>query len=186
MLYRYYNHPQAAHASKAALSATFDIGFEKGDGVNGFSSDAVNGPAQYFVSAMVYNRVWFAHNKWAWTIGGGWMTNPGRYLVLAPPGEASPIPNPNNPTAPLNPNAFTTNAGDAFTGWDCSTNLSYMPNQSIEFRLEAVHREASVNYFAGSGGVTSVTGYTYTPSSTFVPDLVKSENRIIAAVLFRL
>ncbi len=185
-LYRYYNHPQSSHASKAALSATFDIGFEKGDGVNGFSSDPVKGPAQYFISAMVYNRVWFGHNKWAWCAGGGWMTNPGRYLVLAPPGEASPIPNPTNPTQPLNPNAFTTNPGDAFTGWDCSTNLSYLPNQSIEFRLEFVHREASVNYFAGSGGVTSPSGYTYTPAFNFVPDLVKTENRIIAAVLFRL
>jgi hypothetical protein len=120
------------------------------------------------------------------------MTNPGRYLVLAPTGDASPFPNPYNPTQPAGTHPFTENAGDQFTGWDYSTNIDWMPNQSISFRLELVHRESSVPYFAGAGGVTSPTGYTYTafgPGTAYpnwAPDLVKSENRIILAILFRI
>lgn len=194
MLWRYFNRPNAHHGvNKMALSLTGDIGFEKGDGVNGFSDGGVNNPAQYFVSWMIYNRVWFAHNKLAWCVGGGWMKNPGRYLVLAPTGDASPFPNQYNPTQPAGTHPFTENAGDQFTGWDCSTNISWMPNQSIEFRLEYVHRESSVPYFAGPGGVTSPSGYTYTPlpntpanPNAWVPDLTTSENRIIMAILFRL
>jgi hypothetical protein len=156
--------------------------------VNGFrNGDSIQGPAQNFISAMFYNRIWFGHSKWAWCVGGGWMTNPGRYLVLAPTGDASPFPNPYDPTQPAGTHPFTENPGDQFTGWDCSTNISWMPNQSIEFRLEYVHRAANVDYFAGHGGVTSPTGYTYTPlPSGWTPDLVKSEDRIIFALLFRL
>ena len=62
-----------------------------------------------------------------------------------------------------------------------------MPNQSIIFRVEFVYRNASVPYFAGPGGVTSQTGYSITPlDPNWRPDLVKSEGRIIVAMLFRL
>jgi len=190
-LWRYYNHPQSKGITKMALSLTGDIGYETGDGVNGFKDDPVKGPAQYFMSAMIYNRVWFAHNKWAWCIGGGVMNNPGRYLVLAPTGDASPLPNPYNPTqngGTSGTHPFTQNPGDQFSGWDASTNISWMPNQSIEFRLEYVHREADHPYFAGHGGVTSPSGYTTTPIPVtgWAPDLVKTEDRIIIAILFRL
>jgi hypothetical protein len=190
---RYYNNPKSTGITKMAFSSTFDIGAENGDGVTGFTADnAANGTfAQNFVSWMVYNRIWFAKNKLAWCIGGGWMTNPGRYLVLAPTGAASPFPNPYNPTQPISPSAFTENAGDQFTGWDYSTNISWMPNQSFEVRLEYVHRHSSVPYFAGSGGVTSPTGYTYTafgPGTAYpnwTPDLVNFEDRVIMALLVR-
>jgi Putative beta-barrel porin-2, OmpL-like. bbp2 len=187
-LYRYYNHPASKGVTKMAFSITGDIGSESGGGVNGFdNSDPVNNPAQYFVSWMVYNRVWFAKSKLAWCIGGGWMTNPGRYLVLAPTGDASPFPNPYNPTQAAGTHPFTENPGDKFTGWDCSTNLSWLPNQSVEFRIEYVHRAADVPYFAGHGGVTSPSGYTYTAlPSGWAPDLTKTEDKIIVAALFRL
>lgn len=185
-LLRYYNHPASNGISRVALSATFDIGFENGGGVKAFNGDSAT-PSQNFMSAMVYNRVWFCKNKFAWTIGGGYMTNPGRYLVLYPTGDASPLPNPNNPTQTEGTHPFSANPGDEFSGWDCSSNFDWMPNQSITFRVEYVHREASVPYFAGHGGVTSPTGYTTTPiPSGWQPDLVTSENRIIFAALFRL
>jgi hypothetical protein len=188
LLVRYYNKPQSNGITRMAFSLTGDLGFEKGGGVNGFSNgDSSKGPAQYFASAMFYNRVWFAHGKMAWTIGGGVMTNPGRYLVLYPTGQASPLPDPNNPTQTEGAFPFSANPGDKFTGWDCSTNLDFMPNQSITFRIEYVHRHANVPYFAGPGGVTSQTGYsTSLLDPNWRPDLVKSEDRIIAAVLFRL
>lgn len=188
LLVRYLNKPESKGINKMAFSLTGDIGFEKGGGVNGFdNSNPSNNPAQYFASAMFYNRIWVGQNKFAWTFGGGYMTNPGRYLVLCPTGQASPLPNPTDPTKTEGAFPFTANAGDKFEGWDCSTNLDFMPNQSITFRVEYVHRESSVPYFAGKGGVTSQTGYSTTPlDANWRPDLVKSEDRIILAMLFRL
>jgi hypothetical protein len=188
LLYKYFDKPTSKGISKMAFSLTADFGFEKGGGVNGLKNgDSIAGPAQYFASAMFYNRIWFFKNKIAWTIGGGVMTNPGRYLVLYPTGQASPLPNPNNPTQTEGAFPFSANPGDAFKGWDCSTNIDFMPNQSITFRIEAVYRHSSVPYFAGAGGVTSQTGYsTAVLDPTWRPDLVKSEFRIIAALLFRI
>jgi hypothetical protein len=187
-LVRYYNKPESKGISRMALSVTGDFGFEKGGGVNGLKDgDSLQGPAQYFASAMIYNRIWFFKNKFAWTIGGGIMTNPGRYLVLYPTGQASPLPDPNNPTKTEGAFPFSASPGDKFQGWDCSTNLDIMPNQSLTFRIEIVHRVSSVPYFAGSDGVTSQTGYSTTPlDPNWRPDLVKSETRIIFALLFRL
>lgn len=188
ILVRYYNKPNAKGITKMAFSLTGDFGFEKGGGVNGFrDGDSSQGPAQYFASAMFYNRIWFAKNKCAWTIGGGFMTNPGRYLVLYPTGQASPLPNPNNPTQTEGAFPFSANPGDKFSGWDCSTNFDFMPNQSITFRLEFVYRNSNVPYFAGRGGVTSQTGFSTTSlDPNWRPDLVKSESRLILAILFRL
>jgi hypothetical protein len=62
-----------------------------------------------------------------------------------------------------------------------------MPNQSLTLRFEFVHRESSVPYFAGRGGVTAPGGYATTDlPADWRPDLVKSENRLIFAMLFRL
>lgn len=188
MLVRYIEQPNAKKMSRAACSLTADFGYEKGGGVNGFKTgDSLLGPAQYFASLMFYNRIWFAKNKFAWTLGGGFMTNPGRYLVLYPTGQASPLPNPNNPTQTEGLFPFSANPGDKFKGWDVSTNFDWMPNQSLTFRMEFVYRHSSVPYFAGSGGVTSQTGYsTSVLDPNWRPDLVKSESRIILALLFRI
>lgn len=187
VLLRYFNQPRSSGISMMAFSLTGDLGFEKGGGVNGFSSSASKGPAQYFLSTMAYNRTWFGRNKFAWTIGGGIMTNPGRYLVLAPAGQASPLPDANNPTQTEGKYPFDTSPGTTFTAWDCSTNFDWMPNQSFLFRLEFVHRHANVPYFAGPGGVTSPDGYTTTSlPPDWRPDLRRSEDRIILALLFRL
>jgi len=187
LLIKYFDCAESNKVSKMAFSLTGDLGFEKGDGVNGFKNDSLKGPAQYFLSAMFYNRIWFCKNKLAWTLGGGLMTNPGRYLVLYPTGQASPLPDPNNPTQTEGAFPFSADPGDLFTGWDCSTNFDWMPNQSLLFRFEWVHRHSSVPYFAGAGGVTSQTGYsTTTLDPNWRPDLRKHEERIIFALLFRL
>ena len=188
LLLRYFNKPESKGINKMAFSLTGDFGFEKGGGVNGLSDgNTIEGPAQYFASAMFYNRIWFAKNKIAWTVGGGIMTNPGRYLVLYPTGQASPLPNPNDPTKTEGTFPFSANPGDKFEGFDYSTIIDFMPNQSITFRIEYVHRESSVPYFAGKGGVTSQTGFTTsTLDPNWRPDLVKSEDRIVLAMLFRL
>ncbi|HTH57684.1 MAG TPA: outer membrane beta-barrel protein [Cyclobacteriaceae bacterium] len=192
VLVRYYNRPSHKGITKMAFSMTSDIGWEQGGGVSGFRESDPTKPAQYFLSAMFYNRVWFAKGKMAWTLGGGWMKNPGRYLVLYPTGQASPLPNPNNPTQTSGAFPFDTAPGTQFEGWDCSTNIDFLPSQHMTFRVELVHRESSVPYFAGPGGVTSPDGYTTTafgPGTAYPnwrPDLTKCETKIILALLFRL
>jgi hypothetical protein len=62
-----------------------------------------------------------------------------------------------------------------------------MPSDNLTFRTEIVYRNASVPYFAGRGGVTSQNGLTTTPlAPDWRPDLVRSETRIIIALLYRL
>jgi len=186
VLFRYFQRPGKGLV-RAAFSLTGDIGFEKGGGVNGFSSGDPSNPAQYFMSAMFYNRIWFAGGRWAWTLGGGFMKNPGRYLVLYPTGQSSPLPDPTTPTKTQGAFPFSANPGDPFEGWDCSTNLDFLPDQHLTFRLELVHRESSVPYFAGHGGVTSQTGYsTAVLDPSWRPDLVRCETKVILAVLLRM
>jgi hypothetical protein len=186
-LVRYYRRPGTKGVSQMAFSITGDIGFEKGGGVNGFSDADPTMPAQYFTSLMAYHRMWFGEKKFAWTVGGGYMKNPGRYLVLYPTGQASPLPDPNNPTQSAGQFPFSANPGDPFEAWDISTNMDYMPTQGMTLRAEWVHREASVPYFAGPGGVTSQNGMSTAPlDPTWRPDLVKSESKVIFALLFRL
>src|SRR5678815_791082 len=101
---------------------------------------------------MAYHRAWFDHDKYALTIGGGAIKNPGRYLVLLPPI--------NGATAFSGTPYFTVNAGDQFKAWDSSLTFDYMPDQYTTFRFELNHRESHVPYFAGAGGVTPPGGNT--------------------------
>ena len=167
--YRYFNQPKS-FLDRAAFSVTGDIGFEQGEGVTAFGGSG--GPEQNFVSAMAYHRLWFNDNHFGWTVGGGFIHNPGRYLVLVPTGEAA--------------KSFDTSPGTKFDGWDASTTFDWMPDEYQTWRLEFVHRQASIPYFAGHGGVTSPDGYVGTPLNGWLPDQVKSENRIILAFLLRL
>jgi len=184
--YRYLNRPQSKGVTQMAFSLTGDIGFESGGGVKAFNGNATT-PTQNFMSLMFYNRTWFNKGKIAWTIGGGMMTNPGRYLVLYPTGQASPLPSHNDPTKTEGAYPFETSPGTQFKGWDASTNIDFMPNKSFTFRIEYVIRNANVPYFAGRGGVTSQDGLTTTIlSNDWRPDLVKKEQRLILALLFRL
>ncbi len=180
---RYLNRP-GGFVNRAAFSVTQDAGYETGGGVGGFSGRG--GPKQYFLSGMIYHRLWMIEDHIGWTVGGGYINNPGRYLVLAPTGDANPMPNPFNPTQTIGTHPFTASPGEPFHGWDCSTTLDWMPNDLLTWRIEVVHRETDVPYFAGPGGVTSPDGYTTTAlPSTWHPDLVRSENRFIAAILVR-
>jgi hypothetical protein len=157
--------------SKAAFSFTFDLGFENGGGVHPFNGTE-DEPAQNFISAMIYNRFWFGkEEKLAWTIGGGYINNPGRYLALLPPGKG----------------VLTQNPGDPFEGWDLSTGFQYMPNEFNTFGIEFVSRHTNTPYFSGPGGLTSPDGWNppIGSSESFNADLVKDENRIILSSIFR-
>lgn len=191
MLIRYYNRPGSRGLSRAAFSATFDLGFEQGDGVAAFHGSGTQGSCtndtpceQDFISGMGYNVLWFWKNRLSWLLGRGFIHNPGRYLVLVPTGLAA--------------STFDTSAGTQFDGWDISSNVSLYPTENLTFRLEISHHEASVPYYAGPGGVTGPDGYKcgglYNPDGIistcapvgWLPDLVKTETKLIFAMLFRL
>lgn len=166
------NSLQVKYAERAAFSVTVDAGCESGAGVRCSS--------QYFLGVMAYHRLWLAGEKLGVTMGGGAMTNPGRYLVLMPPV--------NGATAYTGTPYFTSNPGDPFTGWDLSATFDYMPDDLVTFRAEANLRHASVPYFAGPGGVTPPGGNTGAPGSLvegWSPDLRKSEQRVTLAMLVK-
>ena len=176
--YKYYD-SKTARISKAALTLTGDMGCETGGGVSCFGNGK-NGPKQSFLGFMLYNRLWFDRDRYALTVGGGRINNPGRYLVLLPPI--------NGATAASGTPYFTENPGDQYKAWDASVTADYMPSQYFTYRLEYNHRDANVPYFSGPGGVTPPGGNTGAPGSVVAgwsPDLRKSENRTTLAFLLK-
>jgi hypothetical protein len=130
---------------------------------------------------MVYNRSWFHNDQFGLTLGGGAMSNPGRYLVLMPPI--------NGATAFSGTPYFTENPGDQFKAWDVSATFDVMPNEFATFRFEFNHRAANVPYFAGLGGVTPPGGNTGALGSVvpdWSPDLRKTETRLNLALLVKM
>jgi len=170
---------------KAAFSLTGDAGCETGGGVSctGNRKNALGQIVAYkqsFLGYMVYNRLWFQHDRYGVTLGGGQINNPGRYLVLLPPI--------NGATAASGTPYFTQNPGDPYKAWDASGTFDYMPSQYITFRWEFDHRAANVPYFSGPGGITPAGGNIGAPGSLvprFTPDLRKTENRINLALLVK-
>ena len=158
---------------KAAFTFTADAGCEVGVGTNPVDAGTNvschgNKPApasagggtaykQYFIGYMFYNRVWWDKDKYAFTLGGGQMSNPGRYLTLLPPI--------NGATATSGTPYFTENPGDPYTAWDGTGTFDYMPNQYITFRTELGYRHASVPYWTGRGGITPPGGNNGSPAN---------------------
>ena len=183
---KYYDNPGRL-LDKAAFSFTGDLGCESGGGVSCFGNTVkvvggqrIVNPKQSFVGYMIYNRLWFHKDRYAVTLGGGQINNPGRYLVLLPPI--------NGATAISGTPYFTENPGDPYKAWDMTATYDYMPSQYITFRWEYNHRAANVPYFTGRGGVTPPGGNTGPLGSTvpgWTPDLRKDENRLNLAILVK-
>jgi hypothetical protein len=176
---KYYDKPTAA-VSKAAFTFTFDAGCEFGGGVSCHGGSPAS-PSQNFLGFMAYHRVWFDRDKYGLTIGGGRISNPGRYLVLMPPI--------NGATAFSGSPYFTENPGDSYKAWDLQVATDYAPQPYVTFRLEYNHRHANVPYFSGPGGVTPPGGNQGAPGSqvaNWSPDLVKDENRVTLALLVKM
>ncbi len=175
---KYYDHPEN-FLSKAAFSLTGDMGCEHGGGVS-CAGNSAKGPKQDFLGFMLYNRLWFHRDRYGFTVGGGKINNPGRYLVLLPPI--------NGATAASGTPYFTENPGDPYKAWDLSETFDYLPSQYLTFRWEFDHRAANVPYFSGKGGITPPQGNTGAPGSLvpgFTPDLVKDENRLDLSILVK-
>ena len=218
---KYYDRPEK-FLDKMAFSFTGDLGCEYG-GRGSFVSaqgriinnntnchhNTATSSKQTFAGWMLYNRWWFKKDTYGVTLGGGAMSNPGRYLTLLPPI--------NGADAITGSPYFTQNPGDPFKGWDTSLTFDYMPKQYITFRAEYGYRHANVGYWSGRGGITpgdntlpstipnpsagSVVGTTtFTPgpflsptpgftcvagSSGFCPDLRKDEPSMRYAIMVK-
>ncbi len=181
---KYYDHPER-FLDKMAFSLTGDVGCESGGGVNCTTNkkDAKGNIIDYkqsFLGFMLYNRWWFHKDRYGFTVGGGKINNPGRYLVLLPPIDGA--------TATTGTPYFTENPGDPFKAWDISGTYDYMPSQYITFRWEFNHRHSNVPYWSGPGGVTPPGGNNGSPGTTipgWFPDLRKTEDRASMAILVK-
>jgi hypothetical protein len=175
IMLKYYEDKGAAF-SKMAGSLTVDAGCEWG----GHEALHVDCMSQYFLGFMAYQRFWFAGDQLGLTVGGGAITNPGRYLVLVPPV--------NGATAFSGTPYFTAAPKDKYGAWDMQVTADYMPREFLTFRLEFNHRAANVPYFAGANGVTPPGGNQGSPGSQVAgwsPDLVNTENRLTAAMMVK-
>jgi len=165
---KYYDQPKNFF-DKAAFTFTADAGCEYGGGpAIGYynpqglspemgSADTYTGgvnchnshdgkPKQMFIGTMAYTRFWFKKDRYAVTLGGGLMNNPGRYLTLLPPI--------NGATAITGTPYYTENAGDRAQMHDGTVTFDYMPSQFITFRLESGYRYSDTPYWTGRGGIT--------------------------------
>jgi hypothetical protein len=190
--YKYYENP-ARFMHRAAFTVTEDVGCETG-GTAQAGGNVVcthgyingRGPSQNFMGIMAYNRWWFDKDRYAFEIGGGIMSNPGRYLVLLPPinGANATSGTPYFPEAP----------GLPFKAYDYQIGFDYFPSQWVTWHVEFTQRGSNVPYFSGPGGITpDVTPGTYinegSPGSYvpgFTPDLVKQERRWIFSLMVKL
>jgi putative OmpL-like beta-barrel porin-2 len=218
---KYYDHPEKT-LDKMAFSLTGDLGCEYGGRGNFVSAqgrtinnnvnchhNTATSSKQTFAGWMLYNRFWFKKDQYAITIGGGAMSNPGRYLTLLPPI--------NGADAITGSPYFTQNPGDPYKGWDTTITFNWMPRQYITFLTEFGYRHANVPYWSGRGGITpgdnlfpstipnpgggslvgnttfvpgpflsATPGFTCVPGSTgFCPDLRRDEPSIRSAIMVK-
>jgi hypothetical protein len=169
---------------KIAFTVTGDLGCEYGGGPASFATatgvvspkgfspemgftDTYNGgvnchnskngrPKQMFAGWMAYNRYWFKKDRYAITLGGGEMNNPGRYLTLLPPIDGA--------NAISGTPYFTENGGDRAQMHDGTITFDYMPSQYITFRAETGYRYSDTPYWTGHGGITPPGGNNGSPS----------------------
>ena len=165
--YKYYDSPTNT-LNRMAFSITADAGCEEGSGVAcmGTASHKVWEPAtsttpavlyakQSFLGWMAYNRWWFNKDRYAITAGGGYVNNPGRYLVLLPPI--------NGATAVTGSAYFPEDPGQPYHGEDGTITYDFMPRQFITYRVEYGYRHSDVPYWAGRRGSTPPGGVTNAP-----------------------
>jgi len=168
---KYYDNKNK-YIDKAAFTVTADAGCEFGLDGSGPPNENVachgnpKAPAssgggqsfkQDFLGWMAYDRTWWDKDKYALTLGGGMMTNPGRYLTLLPPI--------NGATATTGSPYFTENPGDQAHAWDMTVTYDYMPSQYVTFRTESGYRHSSVPYWTGRGGITPPGGNNGAPAN---------------------
>jgi hypothetical protein len=144
ILVRYYSKPESLGLSKMAFSLTADAGCQYGGGLQ--CTGAPSKGKSTFIGWMLYDRMWFHKDKFGLTLGGGEMSNWGRYLTLLPPIDGA--------DAVSGTPYFTENPGQRAHMWDSTVTFQYMPRQYITWWAEVGYRHSDIPYFAGRGGVT--------------------------------
>jgi len=170
---REYNHPDG-FLDMAAISFTADAGCQYGGTANINKQNCFNdkngGVKTMFLGWMAYERLQFAHDHYGITLGGGQMTNPGRYLTLLPPI--------NGADAISGSPYFTANLGDKAHMYDATATFDYMPSQWLTFRAEMGYRHSDVPYFSGRGGITPPGGLDNAFGNTGAPGLYVCTNGV--------
>jgi Putative beta-barrel porin-2, OmpL-like. bbp2 len=174
-----------AFISRNAWSLTADIGGEQGSMWTGSTAanpsgytDVTMGPGyneEAFFGAMLYNRTTIT-DKFAFTFGGGFVNNPGQYLILAPPvliqtGEyagqaatggsygAAVSEYDTNPNPHAVQNIPDEAPGSSFIGKDFQIAFDYTPNQYLLYRIEYVCEQTNQPYYTGPNGISGPDGW---------------------------
>jgi hypothetical protein len=142
------NHP-GSFLDMAAVTFTGDLGCQYGGGQNCFNNKN-GGVKTSFLGWMAYQRFQFDRDHYGLTLGGGQMSNPGRYLTLLPPI--------NGANAYTGSPYFTENVGDKAHMYDATVTADYMPSQWLTFRWEMGYRHSDIPYYSGRGGITPPNG----------------------------
>ena len=151
---KYFDRPEREGIDKMAFTLTGDMGCETGDGVT--CHGGKGGPKQSFLGWMAYDRTWFDHDRYAVTLGGGAINNPGRYLTLVLPINGADAVS-GTPYFPASP-------GSTFKAYDTTATLDWMPSEYFTFRTEFGYRHANVPYFTGRHGITPPGGNNGSPA----------------------
>ena len=179
---RYYKNKESKGISQAAFSLNSHYGFQ----YNNQDGDTLKSNQNFMTGASLSHRLWFYKNKVALTLRGDYLTNQSvvngintsPYLAFVPASSGT-VPNDYD---------ISINNNRKLELFQFSSTFDIMPNDFVTFRLEYVHRQSSIPYYAGHLGTTSVSGFTNGPNSliSWKPDLRKTENRFTVAVNFRL
>jgi hypothetical protein len=161
---KYYDKPQSGNGiNRMAFTITADAGCETGDGVTCHGgkgpynpATGAGGPKQSFLGYMAYNRWWWHKDQLAFTLGGGQINNPGRYLTLVLPVNGADAIS-GTPYFPAYP-------GATFKAYDGTATFDWMPTQFFTFRSEFGYRHANVPYWTGRGGLTPPGGNNGAPA----------------------
>ncbi len=73
-----------------------------------------------------------------------------------------------------------------FWGGGVTVTLDFLPSPWLILRAEFSHRQTSIPYLSGHGGITGPDGVPAANPSTFTPDLTTADNRIIVNATLRL
>jgi hypothetical protein len=161
---KYYDKTKTGNGiDKMAFTFTGDLGCETGDGVTCHGGKGAynpvtgtGGPKQAFLGYMAYDRIWWHKDLLAFTIGGGQMNNPGRYLTLVLPINGADAIS-GTPYFPAFP-------GASMKAYDGTATLDWMPSQFTTFRMELGYRHTNVPYWSGRGGITPPGGNNGSPA----------------------
>jgi putative OmpL-like beta-barrel porin-2 len=161
--FQYFKNPKGFFTS-SALCVVADGGYQS----------RTTAPSGGMTGYSLTHRTEFG-DGWAVTLRGDLYYDPTRAVTThLPIGSPYTIPDATSPFL-----------GDGFT-----TTLDYLPSPWLLTRLEYSHRVANVPFFSGPRGITGNgpdgTVNTSHDAPLFTPDLVKSDDRIVANVTLRL